>query len=47
MDAPKFVCKVDECDALHTSKYNMIQHLQARHNVTMELGKLERPSTWD
>ncbi len=46
-DGPKFACKVDECDASYTSKYNLIQHLWVRHNVTMELGKPKCPSTWE
>jgi hypothetical protein len=46
-DGPKFVCKVDGCDASYTTKYNLIQHLQTHHNVTMELSKLEHPSTWE
>ncbi len=24
---PKFVCKVDGCDALYVAKYNLVQHL--------------------
>jgi hypothetical protein len=43
-DGPKFVCTVDGCDALYISKYNLVQHLRAHHNVTMDLGKLEHPS---
>ncbi len=46
-DGPKFVRKIDGCDALYTFKYNMVWHLQAHHNVTMELGKLGCPSTWE
>ncbi len=46
-DGPKFVCKVDGCDALYTSKYNMAWHLWAHHNVTMESSKPECPSTWE
>ncbi len=38
-DGPKFVCRVDGCDALYITQYNLIQHLQAHHNVTMELGE--------
>ncbi len=45
---PKFVYKVDGCDALYIAKYNLVQHLHAHHNVTMEAGKLaERPSIWE
>jgi hypothetical protein len=44
-DGPKFVCKIDGCGASYTTKYNLVQHLQTCHNVTMELGKLGHPST--
>ncbi len=43
-DGPTFVCKIDGCNALYTSKYNLVQHLRARHNVTMESSKLGCPS---
>jgi len=46
-DGPKFVCRVDGCDASYTSKYDMVQHLWACHNVTMEPGKHGRPFTWE
>ncbi len=46
-DGPKFVCKVDRCDASYTSKYNLVQHLQTHHNVTMEPSKLKHPFTWE
>ncbi len=46
-DGPKFVCKVAGCNASYTTKYNLVQHLWAHCNVTMEPGKLERPSTWE
>jgi len=46
-DGPKFASKVDGCNASYTTKYNLIQHLWARHNVTMELGKPGCPSTWE
>jgi len=46
-DGPKFVCKVVRCDAPYTSKYNLVQHLWAHCNVTMEPGKPECPSTWE
>jgi hypothetical protein len=26
-DGPKFVCRVNRCDASYTSKYNLVQHL--------------------
>jgi hypothetical protein len=45
MDGPKFAYNVDGCNASYTTKYNLVRHLQARHNVTMELGKLGHPST--
>ncbi len=43
-DGPKFSCKVDGCDASYTTKYNLIWHLWAHRNVTMESGKLGCPS---
>jgi hypothetical protein len=43
-DGPKFVCKVDGCNA-YTTEYNLVWHLWARHNVRMELDKLGHPST--
>ncbi len=46
-DGPKFVCRVDGCDASYIVKYNFVRHLRACHNVTMELGKPEHPSTWE
>ncbi len=46
-DRPKFVCKVDGCDASYIVKYNLVQHLQAHHNVTMEPSKPRHPSIWD
>jgi hypothetical protein len=46
-DGPKFVCKVDGCNASYIAKYNLVQHLWTCHNVTMELGKLEHPFTWE
>ncbi len=46
-DGPKFVCKVDGCDASYTFKYNLVWHLWACHNVTMELGKPKCPSIWE
>ncbi len=36
---PKFVYNVDGCDASSMTKYNLVQHLQTCHNVTMEPGK--------
>jgi hypothetical protein len=44
-DGPKFVYKVDGCDALYITKYNLVQHLQVHNNVTMESSKLGHPST--
>ncbi len=44
-DGPKFVCKVDGCDASYTTKYNLVWHLRTCHNVTTELGKPGHPST--
>jgi hypothetical protein len=46
-DGPKFAYKVDGCDAFYTTKYNLVQHLWAQHNVVVELGKPEHPSTWE
>jgi hypothetical protein len=43
-DEPKFVYKVDGCDASYIAKYNLVWHLRAHHNVTMELGKPRCPS---
>jgi hypothetical protein len=43
-DGPKFVCRVDGCDASYIAKYNFVWHLRAHHNVTMELGKHVHPS---
>jgi hypothetical protein len=42
-DGPKFVYMVDGCNALYIAKYNLVRHLQALHNVTMEPGKPRRP----
>jgi hypothetical protein len=44
-DVPKFVFMVDGCDASYIAKYNLVWHLSAHHNVTMELGKPKCPST--
>ncbi len=44
-DGPKFACNVNGCDASYTIKYNLVRHLWARHNVTMELGKPKHPSS--
>jgi len=38
-DGPKFACRVDGCDASSTTKYNLVQHLRACHNVVMEPSK--------
>jgi hypothetical protein len=46
-DGPKFVCRVDGWDASYTSKYNLIWHLWARQNVTMESNKLRCPFIWE
>jgi hypothetical protein len=43
-DGPNFVCKVDECNASYTSKYNLVWHLRACHNVTLKSAKSERSS---
>jgi hypothetical protein len=37
-DGLKFACKVGGCDASYTATYNLVWHLWAHHNVTMELG---------
>ncbi len=44
-DGPKFACRVDGRNASYMAKYNLVQRLQAHHNVTMEAGKLRCPST--
>jgi hypothetical protein len=35
---------IDGCDASYTTKYNLLWHLRAHHDVTVELGKLRCPS---
>jgi hypothetical protein len=30
-DGPKFVCKVDGCDASYITKYNLVRHLRTHH----------------
>ncbi len=44
-DGTKFVCWVDGCNM--TTKYNLVCHLWAHHNVIMELGNTACPSTWE
>jgi hypothetical protein len=44
-DGPKFACRIDGCDASYTSKYNLVWHLWACHNVVMEPNKHEHPPT--
>ncbi len=44
-DGPKFVCRVDGCNASYMTKYNLIWHLCACHNVVMESSKPKHPST--
>jgi hypothetical protein len=44
-DGPKFVYKIDGYGASYIAKYNLVRHVQACHNVTMELGKPGCPST--
>jgi hypothetical protein len=44
-DGTKFVCRANGCNM--ATKYNMVCHLWAHHNVIMELGKPECPSTWE
>ncbi len=46
-DGPKFACKVDGCDASYMTKYNLVWHLRAHHNVVMELNKPGHSSTWE
>jgi hypothetical protein len=46
-DGLKFACRVDECDASYTDKYNLVQHLWAHHNVVMEPNKPRCPSIWE
>jgi hypothetical protein len=43
-DGPKFSCRFNGCDTSYMAKYNLIRHLQACHNVVMEMGKPKRPS---
>ncbi len=43
-DGPKFAYRVVGCDASYTAKYNLVRHLRACHNVTMEPNKLGCPS---
>jgi hypothetical protein len=43
-DGLKFACNIDGCNASYMAKYNLVWHLQARHNVTMEPCKPRRPS---
>jgi hypothetical protein len=43
-DGPKFACRIDGGDAFDMAKYNLVQHLQVYHNITMELSKHGRPS---
>jgi hypothetical protein len=42
-DGPKFVYKIGGCDASYTAKYNLVPHLWAHHNVTMEPSKPRCP----
>ncbi len=35
-DGPKFAYNVDGCNASYMAKYNLVRHLQACNNVTME-----------
>ncbi len=46
-DGTKFAYIVDRCDVNYIANYNLVCHLQAHHNVIVELGKLERPSIWE
>ncbi len=32
-DRPKFVYRVDRCDAFYMAKYNLVQHFWAHHNI--------------
>ncbi len=45
-DGAKFASKVHGCNVTYVTKYNLVWHLQIRHNVIMEPSKLEHPSTW-
>jgi len=47
MDGTKWACRVGGCDASYITECNLVQHLQSHHNVVMELGKPECPSTWE
>ncbi len=44
-DGPKFACRVDGCDASCTTKYNLVWHLRAHHNVVMDPCQPGCPST--
>jgi hypothetical protein len=46
-DGPKFACRVDGCDASYSTKYSLVRHLWAHHNVVMELNKPGCPSIWE
>jgi len=43
-DGPKFACNIDGCDASYMAKYNLVWHLRAHHDVTMESSKPRHPS---
>ncbi len=44
-DGPKFAYNVDGWNACYTAKYNLVWHLWAHHNVTMESSKPKHPFT--
>jgi len=44
---PNLLCNIGGCDASYTTKYNLLRHLRAHHNGTMELSKPRFPSTWE
>jgi hypothetical protein len=46
-DEGKFVCKVDDCNATYTNEYNLIRHLQVKHDIFTKLSKFGHSSTWD
>jgi hypothetical protein len=42
-DGPKFACRVDGCNVSYITKYNLLRHLKACHNKTMEPNKPRCP----
>ncbi len=46
-EVAKFACRVDWCNMTYAAKYNLVRHLHAHHNVTMEPSKPKWPFTWE